>query len=145
MVRPAIANSASWRRFAAESTPSSAAWTHPTQTWCAFAGKRSSKTRRDIYEAKTEIEEIESQIQKGTAEDLRGLRLDYEQVIREIGALEEGLRLTREKISENNVLRERLQQRLERPWRGQHRRRQQSASAGERSARALRRGGDGLP
>jgi DNA sulfur modification protein DndD len=75
--------------------------------WDAF-----EQTRRDIYTAKDGIAEIDGQIQKGQEQDLRGLRLDYEQAVREIAALQEGLSATREQLAERNVARDRLQLRL---------------------------------
>lgn len=77
------------------------------------------QAQRDIYEAQTEIRELDQQIDDAAGQDLRSLRLEYEALVKDIGTLEEGVSLTREALATNTQTREKLQQRLERLGGGQ--------------------------
>ncbi len=75
--------------------------------------------RRAIYSKTAEIEEIEKQITGDAEDELKGLRREYDSVVRQITALEEGIRATTEKISENANYREKIQKRLDKLAGGQ--------------------------
>lgn len=74
---------------------------------------------RDIYGKKAEIEELDRQISGGTEDELRGLRRDYDDVIRQIQILEDGLGQSRAALLKNETFREKLQRQLDRLAGGQ--------------------------
>jgi DNA sulfur modification protein DndD len=74
---------------------------------------------RDVYGKKAEIEELDRQISGGTEDELRGLRRDYDDVIRQIQILEEGLTESRAALLKNESFREKLQRQLDRLAGGQ--------------------------
>ena len=70
-------------------------------------------TRRDVYSKSGEIEEIEKQITGDAEDELKGLRREYDLVVRQIAALEDGVRATTKKIGENASYRDKIQKRLD--------------------------------
>jgi DNA sulfur modification protein DndD len=67
----------------------------------------------DIYTIKGEIEEVGRQLSGDTEDELRGLRRDYDSVVRQIVATEDGIAATQLRLSENGTYRENIQKRLE--------------------------------
>ena len=76
-------------------------------------------SRRDVYSKTGEIEEIEKQITSDGEGELKGLRREYETVVRQIAALEDGVRATSEKIAANANIRDNIQKRLDKLAGGQ--------------------------
>ena len=68
--------------------------------------------RRNVYSKTAEIEEIQTQLTGDAEDELKGLRRQYESVIQQITALEEGVSATRAKIITNANYREKIQSRL---------------------------------
>src|SRR5690606_10787973 len=69
--------------------------------------------RRDIYAKKAEIEEIGKQLSGDAEDELKGLRREYESVVRQIAALEDGVMATGTKLAENANYRDKIQKRLD--------------------------------
>ena len=69
-------------------------------------------TRREVYSKSGEIEEIEKQLTGDAEDELKGLRREYDSVVRQIAALEDGVRATTDKIAENATYRDKIQKRL---------------------------------
>lgn len=69
-------------------------------------------SRRDLYSKLGEVEEIEKQITGNAEDELQGLRREYDSVVRQIAALEDGVRATAEKIASNANYRDKLQKQL---------------------------------
>ena len=76
-------------------------------------------SRRETYSKTAEIEEIEKQLTGDAEDELKGLRREYDSVVRQIAALEDGIRATTEKIAENANYREKIQKRLDKLAGGQ--------------------------
>ena len=64
----------------------------PTQRRFAYFGPTLKLRRRDLYSKMGEIEEIEKQITGNAEDELQGLRREYDSVVRQIAALEDGVR-----------------------------------------------------
>jgi DNA sulfur modification protein DndD len=64
--------------------------------------------RRDIYAKKGEIEEIGKQLSGDAEDELKGLRREYESVVRQIAALEDGVIATSTKLAENANYRDKI-------------------------------------
>lgn len=75
--------------------------------------------RNEIYTLKGEIADIAAKIGGEAEGELRGLSRDYDSVVREIVAAEEGLADTQTKLAENALYRENIQKRLEKLAGGQ--------------------------
>lgn len=75
--------------------------------------------RNQIYTLKGEIEDTGRKIGGDMEAELRGLSRDYDTVVREIVATEEGIAATQVKLAENAVYRENIQKRLEKLAGGQ--------------------------
>ena len=71
------------------------------------------ESRRNLYAKTGEIEEIKKQITADGEYELQGLRGDYESIVRQIAALESGVRDTTDKLTDNSNYRDRLQKRLD--------------------------------
>lgn len=69
--------------------------------------------RNKIYALEGEIKDIAAKLGGETESELRGLSRDYDSVVREIVAAEEGLTATQGKLAENAVYREGIQRRLD--------------------------------
>ncbi|HQS44801.1 MAG: hypothetical protein B7Y12_00480 [Rhizobiales bacterium 24-66-13] len=82
--------------------------------WSGF-----EEIERDIYAKKAEVEELDRQISDGTEDELRGLRRDYDDVIRQIQILEDGLTESRSALLKNETFREKLQRQLDKLAGGQ--------------------------
>ena len=76
-------------------------------------------SRRDVYSKTGEIEEIEKQITGDAEDDLRGLRREYDSVVKQIAALEDGVSATTAKIVENANYRDKIQKQLDKLAGGQ--------------------------
>lgn len=75
--------------------------------------------RNQIYALKGEIEDTGRKIGGDVEAELRGLSRDYDTVVREIVAVEEGIAATQGKLAENAVYRENIQKRLDKLAGGQ--------------------------
>jgi DNA sulfur modification protein DndD len=73
----------------------------------------------DIYRIKAEIEEIGRQLSGDTEDELRGLRGDYDSVLRQMVATETGVRDTQGGLAQNATYRESIQKRLDKLAGGQ--------------------------
>jgi DNA sulfur modification protein DndD len=80
---------------------------------------RHEDLENDIYTIRGEIEEIGRQLSGDTEDELRGLRRDYDSVLREIVATEDGISATQVRLGENGTYRENIQKRLEKLAGGQ--------------------------
>ena len=87
--------------------------------------------RREIYSKSAEIEEINKQLTGDAEDELKGLRREYDSVVRQIAALEDGIKATTAKLAENATYRDNIQKRLDKLAGGQmeaERRRRDMAS-----------------
>ncbi|MFD1035491.1 AAA family ATPase [Sphingomonas hankookensis] len=87
--------------------------------------------RLEMYAKSAEIEEIEKQLTGDAEDELKGLRRDYDSIVRQIAALEEGIKATNEKLAGNANYRDNIQKRLDKLAGGQmdsERRRRDMAS-----------------
>jgi DNA sulfur modification protein DndD len=75
--------------------------------------------RREVYSKTAEIEEIEKQLTGDAEDELKGLRREYDSVVRQIAALEEGVKATTEKLATNANYRDTIQKRLDKLAGGQ--------------------------
>lgn len=75
--------------------------------------------QNQAYALKGEIEEIGRKLGGDLEAELRGLSRDYDTVVREIVATEEGITSTQAKLADNAVYRENIQKRLEKLAGGQ--------------------------
>lgn len=75
--------------------------------------------RNEIYALRGEITDIAAKIGGETETELRNLSRDYDSVVRQIVAAEEGLASTQSKLADNAVYRENIQKRLEKLAGGQ--------------------------
>ncbi len=75
--------------------------------------------RREIYSKSAEIEEIGKQLTGDAEDELKGLRREYDSVVRQIAALEEGVRATTDKLAANATYRDNIQKRLDKLAGGQ--------------------------
>lgn len=75
--------------------------------------------QNEIYAIKGELEEIGRQINGDVEAELRGLSRDYDSILRQIVATEEGITASQTKLKENAVYRENIQKRLEKLAGGQ--------------------------
>ena len=75
--------------------------------WIDLEGRR-----RDVYSKTGEIEEIQTQLTGDAEDELKGLRRQYDSIIRQIAALEEGVSATNAKIITNANYGENIQNRL---------------------------------
>ena len=87
--------------------------------------------RREVYSRSSEIEEIEKQLTGDAEDELKGLRREYDSIVRQIAALEDGVCGTTKKLDQNANYRDKIQKRLDKLAGGQmetERRRQDLAS-----------------
>jgi len=75
--------------------------------------------RNRTYTLQGEIDDIANKLSGDVESELRGLSRDYDTVLREIVAVEEGIAATQVKLAENAVYRENIQKRLEKLAGGQ--------------------------
>lgn len=75
--------------------------------------------QREAYGRAAEIEEIEKQLTGDAEDELRGLRREYDSVVRQIASLEEGITQTSKKLLENATYRDNIQKRLDKLAGGQ--------------------------
>lgn len=75
--------------------------------------------KREIYAKTAEIEEIGKQLTGDAEDELKGLRREYDSVVRQIAALEEGVKATVGKLAANATYRENIQKRLDKLAGGQ--------------------------
>lgn len=73
----------------------------------------------DRYAREREIEEIEKSLSGDAEDELRGLRSDYDAVLREIVLLEDGVKVAHEELAKKAVFRDRLQRNLDKLAGGQ--------------------------
>lgn len=73
----------------------------------------------DLYARRAEIEEIEKSLSGDAEDELRGLRSDYDAVVRDIVVLEEGLAETRQQLEQKAVFRDNIQRKLDKLGGGQ--------------------------
>jgi len=66
----------------------------------------------NIYAIKAEIEEIGRNLLEGSEAELRGLRRDYDSVVRQMVVVEDGSAKTQDALQQNNTYRENIQRRL---------------------------------
>ncbi|RUV08981.1 hypothetical protein, partial [Mesorhizobium sp. M5C.F.Ca.IN.020.32.2.1] len=69
---------------------------------------RQERLQNDIYSASAAIEEIDKQLTGDAEDELRGLRRDYDSVLRQIVATEEGIRATQQRLSETATYRDNI-------------------------------------
>lgn len=67
----------------------------------------------DLYTKTADIEELNRELTGGTEDELRGLRQDYDSVVRQTQALEHGVTETRKELAANENYRDKIQQRLD--------------------------------
>lgn len=67
----------------------------------------------DLYARLAEIEEIEKSLSSDAEDELRGLRTDYDAVVRDIVVLEEGIKETRAQLDQKAVFRDNIQRKLD--------------------------------
>lgn len=75
--------------------------------------------RLEVYSKSAEIEEIGKQLTDDAEDEMKGLRRDYDSVVRQIAALEEGVKSTTEKLAANATYRDNIQKRLDKLAGGQ--------------------------
>jgi len=75
--------------------------------------------KREVYSKSAEIEEIGKQLTGDAEDELKGLRGEYDSVVRQIAALEEGVKATTEKLAANATYRDNIQKRLDKLAGGQ--------------------------
>jgi DNA sulfur modification protein DndD len=75
--------------------------------------------RLEMYSKSAEIEEIGKQLTGDAEDELKGLRRDYDSVVRQVAALEDGVKATSEKLSANATYRDNIQKRLDKLAGGQ--------------------------
>ncbi|MBD3817795.1 MAG: AAA family ATPase [Brevundimonas diminuta] len=75
--------------------------------------------RNEIIGLKGQIDDIAAKIGGETEKELRNLSRDYDSIVRQIVATEEGLSATQSKLADNAVYRENIQKRLEKLAGGQ--------------------------
>jgi len=75
--------------------------------------------KREVYSKSAEIEEIGKQLTGDEEDELKGLRGEYDSVVRQIAALEEGVKATTEKLAANATYRDNIQKRLDKLAGGQ--------------------------
>ncbi|RWM38730.1 AAA family ATPase [Mesorhizobium sp.] len=80
---------------------------------------RQERLQNDVYSASAAIEEIDKQLTGDAEDELRGLRRDYDSVLRQIVATEEGIRATQQRLSETATYRDNIQKRLDKLAGGQ--------------------------
>ncbi len=76
-------------------------------------------SRREMYAKAGEIEEIQKQLTSDAEDDLTGLRREYESFVGQIAALDDGIRQTNKKLTDNSNYRDKIQKRLDRLAGGQ--------------------------
>lgn len=81
--------------------------------------QRHEDLKNQIYTLKGEIEDIGRKIGGDLETELRALSRDYDTVVRETVAVEDGIAATQSKLAENAVYRENIQKRLEKLAGGQ--------------------------
>lgn len=75
--------------------------------------------QRESYAKMAEIEEIQKQLTGDAEDELKGLRGEYDSVVRQIASLEDGIRATSDRLIENANYRDKIQKRLDRLAGGQ--------------------------
>lgn len=75
--------------------------------------------QRDAYGKAAEIEEIEKQLTGDAEDELKGLRREYDSVVRQIASLEDGIGKTTKKLTDNATYRDNIQKRLDKLAGGQ--------------------------
>lgn len=80
---------------------------------------RQERLQNDIYTSSAAIEEIDKQLTGDAEDELRGLRRDYDSVLRQIVAAEEGWRATQQRLSDMATFRDNIQKRLDKLASGQ--------------------------
>lgn len=80
---------------------------------------RQERLQNDIYTSSAAIEEIDKQLTGDAEDELRGLRRDYDSVLRQIVAVEEGWRATQQRLSDMATFRDNIQKRLDKLASGQ--------------------------
>ena len=67
----------------------------------------------DIHQKSAEIEELNRQLSGGRDDDVRRLRSDYDNLVGQIKALEDGVQSTTKALAENQTVRDRIQKQID--------------------------------